>query len=113
MPNKLENNFVMNYEPEMDETPVLEHYLASWYQSLIGTLMLMVELERVNIITEVPLMAPQMEIPRECHLDDMIHVFYFLHQKYNLRMAFDTTYPGINVKVLKECDWKEFYGDVA
>ena len=50
---KYENNFVGDYALEMDKTPDLEQYLASWYQSLIVMLRWMVKICRVDIITEV------------------------------------------------------------
>ena len=34
--------FIGEYSPEMDKTPALEKYLASWYQYLIGMLRWMV-----------------------------------------------------------------------
>ena len=48
----------------MEETPALELDLASWYQSFIGMPMRMVEIGRVDIITEVSIMASQMATPR-------------------------------------------------
>ena len=37
-------------------------------------------------------------------------MFVFLCQKYNSRMAFDPTYPTINMSELNECKWKYFCG---
>ena len=48
---KAENPFVMGYAPEMDEYPVLDPDLVSYYQSLIGIVRWMVEIGRVYIIT--------------------------------------------------------------
>ena len=112
LPKKAANPFEMGYEPELDETPVLEPSLASWYQSLIGMLRWMVELGRVDIITEVSLMASCMAMPREGHLDMVLHMFAHLRDRYNSRMAFDPSYPDIDMNDFKECDWKQFYGDV-
>ena len=70
----------------------------------------MVEICRVDIITKVPIVASQMPMLREGHLDAVLHVFAFLCQKYNSRMAFDLTYPTINTSDFKECTWKNFYG---
>jgi hypothetical protein len=57
MPKKASNPFPGDYEPEMDTTPTLNPELASWYASLIGMLRWMVEIGRVDIITEVLKMA--------------------------------------------------------
>ena len=32
---------------------------------------------------------------------------------YNSRMAFDPTVPPVDESAFKECDWKQFYGDVT
>ena len=58
------------------------------------------------------MMASQMAIPREGHLEVVLHVFEFLRQKYNSRTVFDPTYPAINMCDFKECKWKDFYGEV-
>ena len=68
-----------------------------------------VEIVRVEIITEVLMMASQMDMPREGHLKAVLHVFAFSRQKYNSRMAFDPTYPVIYMNDFKECKWKNFY----
>ena len=68
------------------------------------------EICRVDIITKVSMMASQMAIPREGHLEEVLHVFAFIRQNYNTRMAFDPTYPAINVNDFKKCKWKNFYG---
>ena len=36
--------------------------------------------------------------------------FYFLRKNYNSRMAFDQTYPVININEYKDCKCKDFYG---
>ena len=61
---RAENPFIEDYALEMYETPTLEHDLASWYQSLIGILRCMVKKSRVDIITEVSIMASHMSMPR-------------------------------------------------
>ena len=58
------------------------------------------------------MMESQMVIPREGHLEVVLHVFTFLRQKYNSRMSVDPTYPIIDMNALKECKWKYFYGDL-
>ena len=78
MPKKAANPFPGDYEPELDTTPALNPELSSWYASLIGMLRWMVEIGRVDIITEVSKMASQMASPREGHLDALMHIFGFL-----------------------------------
>ena len=64
LPNKVANHFVMGYAPEMEKSPVLEPDMASYYQYLIGMVRRMVEIGRVDIITEVSLFASQYTMPR-------------------------------------------------
>jgi len=113
LPKKCSNPFAADYEPELDESEVLTPVLASWYASLIGMLRWMVEIGRIDIITEVSLMSSYMAMPREGHLDAVLHIFGFLKNKYNSRMCFDPTVPYCDERAFKQCDWKEFYGDVA
>jgi hypothetical protein len=113
MPKKASNPFPGDYEPEMDTTPTLNPELASWYASLIGMLRWMVEIGRVNIITEVSKMASQMASPREGHLDTLLHMFGFLRICHNSRMVYDPSYPTIDMDVFKPNDWKSFYGNVV
>ena len=70
----------------------------------------MVEIGIVDIITEVSIMASQMFMPREVHLEAVLYVFLFLRQKYNFRMVFDPTYLVIDMNDFKEWKWKYFYG---
>ena len=72
----------------------------------------MVKIGKVDIITEVSLMASHMAMPREGHLDAVLHIFGFLKIKYNLRMCCDPTVPLCDERAFKECDWKQFYGEV-
>jgi hypothetical protein len=72
----------------------------------------MVELGRIDIIMEVSLLASQLAMPRIRHLEAVFCIYSYLDRKHNSRMVFDPTYPGIDMGSFKECDWKEFYGDV-
>ena len=104
------NPFIGEYALAMDENLALEHDLASWYQSLIRIIRWVVKIGIVDIITEVLMMASQMAMPKEVHLEAILHMFAFLRQNYNLSMAFDQTYPFIDMNDFKECKWKYFYG---
>ena len=56
----------------MDKKPELEQDIESWYQSLISMLRWMVEICRVDIITEVSMMASHMAMPREENLEEVL-----------------------------------------
>ena len=58
------------------------------------------------------MMASQMAMSSEVHLEAVLHVFAFLCQRYNYRMAFDPTYPVINMNDFKECMWEAFYEEL-
>ena len=72
----------------------------------------MVEIGRVDIITEVSTLSSRMAMPREGHMDAMFHVFAYLKAINNSRMVFDPTYPYINKTNFQEHEWKRLYGDV-
>ena len=57
------------------------------------------------------MMASYMAVRKEGYLEVVLNVFVFLHQKYNSRLVFDPTYPAINISDLRECKWKDFYGE--
>ncbi len=101
--------FIPGYKPELDLSPELDSTQAQYYQSLMGVLQWMVELGRIDMITEVNIMASYVAMPREGHLDNIFHMFAYLKIKYNSRMVFDPSYPNIDMTDFKECDWKHFY----
>ena len=111
MPRKAAYPFPGDYKPDLDTTPTLNPELLSWYASLIGMIQWMVEIGRVDIITEVPKMASQMASPREDHLNALLHIFGFLQINHNSRMAYDSSYPTIDLNVFKPNNWKSFYGN--
>ena len=71
----------------------------------------MVEIGRVDIVTEMSIMESHMSMPREGQLEAVLHVFSFLRKRCNSRMDFDPTYPAININDCKECKWKGFMGN--
>ena len=76
-----------DYSPELDTTPELDEKAASYYQSQCGVLRWMIELGRIDCITEVSLLASQMALPREGHLDALFHVFAHLKQTTQLSVG--------------------------
>ena len=104
--------FPRDYRPEMDVTLELNDDDVSYYQSQIGVLRWIVELGRVDIIIKVSMLASQLAMPREGHLEAVYHIYAHIDKKHNSRMVFDPTYPEVDMGTFKECDWKGFYGDV-
>ena len=103
--------FPRDYHPECDISKELLPEMASFYSSQVGILRWMVELGRVDILTEVSLLSSHLAMPREGHLDALLHLYVYLGCKHNSRMAFDPTYPRINQEDFQTCDWKGLYGD--
>ena len=96
--------FAPNYKPELDMSSELGPKQVTYYQSLVGVLQWMIELGRVDMITEVNTMAGFLAMPREGHLDNVFHMFAYLKIKHNSRMVFDPSYPEIDMNDFKECD---------
>ena len=104
--------FPTGYSAELDTSPELEPEQASYYQSQIGILRWMVELGRVDIITEVSVLSSHLALPREGHLEAVFHIYAYLKKKHNTRMVFDPSYPMINEDNFPDHEWKNFYGEV-
>ena len=108
-PKRASTPFQHEYRPEVDITKELNDDEASFFQSQVGVLRWMVEIGRVDIITEVSMLASCMAAPRDGHLEAVFRLFAYLEKKHNSRVVFDPTYPNIDMSQFKDCDWKEFY----
>ena len=71
-----------------------------------------VELGRVEIATEVSLLASHVALPRMGHLKTVFHIYAYLRKTHNSRLALDPSYPEIDMRVFHQADWTDFYGDV-
>jgi hypothetical protein len=111
LPKRAATPFAPLYRPELDVSEELDPETASYYQSQVGILRWMVEIGRVDMITEISLLASHLALPRQGHMEAVFHVFGHIKRKHNSRMVFDPTYPEIDMRDFKECDWKSFYGD--
>ena len=104
--------FMSEYVPDMDMTKEVSAELAMYCQSQIGILRWMVEMGRINIAMEVSLLASHVALPREGHLEAVFHMYAYLKQKHNSRLALDHTYPQIHMGDIREVEWMDFYGEV-
>jgi hypothetical protein len=104
--------FASNYRPELDLSPELDDKLCNYYQSQIGVLRWMVELGRVDIITEVSELASQLALPREGHLDAVFRIYSYLKYKRNSLMVYNPMYPTIKKDNFPKRNWNNFYGRV-
>ena len=73
----------------------------------------MVELERIDITTEVSTLASYLAMPRKGHMQGDLHIMSYLRVKHNSRLVLDPSYPGIDLSEFHgDRDWTDFYGDV-
>jgi hypothetical protein len=62
---------------------------------------------RLDIATEVSMLAAHMAAPREGHLAAVFHVFAYLKNKHNARLIYDPGYPRIETSEFKNDEyWK-------
>ena len=112
LPAKAKTPLPNGYRPEIDISDKLGSEEGSYYQSLIGILRWMVELGRIDICTEVSMMASHLALPRRGHLDALYHTFGFLKKHHNAEMVFDPREPEVDPQVFPEKDWsRSIYGD--
>jgi hypothetical protein len=102
-----------NYRPELDVSPALGPVEANYYQSQIGVLRWAVELGRMDITTEVSMLASHNALPRQGHLDAVFRIFSYLKTKPNARLVLDPTYATIDYDSFQKQNWDEFYGDAV
>ena len=100
-----------NYTPELDVSALCGEEEANYYQQQIGVLRWIVELGRIDICTEVSMMASFCAAPRKGHLDAVMHMFAYLNSHERSRIVFDSSYvPHTDTP---DPDWTEFYRDVT
>ena len=71
------------------------------------------ELGRVNIITEVEvcMLASELALPQEVHLEGVFQIFGYLKGHNNARMVFDPTYTTPDMSMFQENDCCDFNSD--
>ena len=108
--SRASNPFQTDYDPDLDRTAELDEEEATYYQSQIGILCWIVELGRINIATEVSLLASHVALPRKGHLQTVFHISAYLKKGHNSRLALDPSYPEIDMRVFHHADWTDCYG---
>ena len=94
-----------SYRPELDTSNELNESDASYYQSLIGILRWMVEIGRVDICLEVSMMSSHLALPRDEHLQQVLHIFGYLKPYHNTEMVYDPSDPVIDKAQFDRQDW--------
>ena len=101
MPSKAETPLTTSYRPELDVSPELMPRDSAYYQSLIGILRWIVELGRIDICLEVSMMSSHLAMPRKGHLDQVLHIFAYLHKYHNTELVYDPSDPVMEYDVFK------------
>jgi hypothetical protein len=102
----------LNYRPEVDVSPVLTDMMAARFHNLLGMLRWAIELGRVEILTEVSMLASHNAMPREGHLEALYQIFAFLKKHPVSQVRFDPNEADFKSSDFPDCDWTDFYGDV-
>jgi hypothetical protein len=102
-----------DYRPELDVTPELDARRANYFQGLIGILRWIVELGRVDIMVPVALLSRFLALPREGHLEQVLHIFAYMKRYDRSKLVFDDTTPVFDQKRFAKVDWSGFYPDAA
>ena len=71
-----------------------------------------VELGRIDIATEVSLLASHVALLRKGHLQTVFHIYAYLEKRHNSRLALDPSYPRIDLRTYHQTGWTDFYGEV-
>ena len=112
LPKRCTSPISREYRPEINITSELDVKEAAYYQSLIGILRWIVELGRVDITTEVSMLASCMVLPRKGQLEQLYHIFGYLKLNHNSEMVFDPSEPDINESSFEREDWSHsVYGE--
>ena len=112
LPGRVKSPWTSNYRPEADTSPELPPSEAAYYQSLIGILRWITELGRIDITMETSAMASMMAMPRQGHLEQLLHMFAYLKLKHNSSIVFDPTEPDLDESQFPRENWSAtVYGD--
>jgi hypothetical protein len=109
---KTQSPMEANYRPELDVSPILPADTANYYQSQLGILRWIVELGRIDIATEVSMLAAHNALPREGHLAGVFRIYSYLKTRPNARLVFDPSYADIDYDSFPQQNWSDFYGKV-
>jgi hypothetical protein len=99
--------FPSGYKAELDATEYCDETLSHYYQQQIGVLRWAVELGRINICTEVSILASYTAAPRIGYFNAMLHIFAFLHHHPRCKLVMDDDIQP--QKPIPDEDWREFY----
>ena len=94
LPSKCVTPITQRYCPEMDAMDKLKSVGVQWYQEIIGSLGWAIEIRSVDILHKVLLLSNHLALPREGHLEEVIHVLRYLKLHKKMKLCFDSGYPN-------------------
>ena len=106
LPAKALTPLSANYRPETDTSPELDAEGAAYFQSLIGVARWIVELGRVDVCLEVSMLSSHLAMPREGHMQELLHLFAYLKRNHNSEMVFDPSDTIIDPDQFERQDWE-------
>ena len=109
LPTKCFLPMMQSYKPELDCTDELDATSTTWFQELIGSLRWAIELGRVDILLETSLLSQHMALPREGHLEQLLHIIGYLKSHKKFRLLYDSCQPKVNENSFQKYDWHDFY----
>ena len=113
IPTKVKTPMDTIFIPELDGTPELGDNERTFYQELVGILRWATELGRVDILYEVSILSQYQAIPRQGHMEQIMHIFGYLKKHPKVTLYMDPTLPIIDYGDFKTNpnDFKEYYRD--
>lgn len=105
LPKRCETPMTTSYCQELDVSRELDSEEAVYYMSLIGILIWMVELGRIDICLEVSLLSSHLALPRDGHMDQVLHIFGYLKCHHNAELVLDPGDPDIDECAFELKDW--------
>jgi len=109
VPQKCTSPFPHKYKPELDVSEELDDEGAKFYQSMIGSLIWLVEMGRLDINCEVSELSSFNANPRYGHFLALLHVFGYLNLTHPARLVLDPTWSEFEGDTVSNATWEEFY----
>jgi hypothetical protein len=97
------------YRPELDTSPYCNDEDVNYYQQQLGVLRWAAELGRIDILTEVSMLAAYTAEPQQGHLEALFHIYSYLDKHSRSRLVFDDSFVKIDDEL--DVDWTSFYPD--
>ena len=101
-----------NYLPEMDVTRELNDAETAKFQGYIGIFRWLIELGRMDILTEVSKLSSHQALPRQGHLEACYAIFAYLRRHPNTSTLCHPARIDIKESRFAAANWTDFYGDV-